>query len=207
MSETWKKYAGAAAGWTTEQYADSNAYLARRADLVRTLGPRVEPGDRVLDLACGDGGFADFLPELRYVGVDASPEMVAEARARGRDVMHADVNDYVPPAPVEVTTMFRAIYYAHERRAFLRHVGSYTTAKFVFDLNPRQFPLEEIAADLRAAGFDRLELQPFFAPQTVALPGAAMRLLRGVEGVRPLARLLLTRRFSYVCAASRSAVR
>ena len=63
-----------------------------------TLGPRLEPGDVVLDLACGDGGLGDFLPEQRYLGVDASAEMVAAGRARGRDVVLADLNDYVAGA-------------------------------------------------------------------------------------------------------------
>ena len=64
MTDTSAKYEGAAEGWSEEQYADSEAYLRHRAELIVSLGPRLEPGDRVLDLACGDAGLADFL--LRY---------------------------------------------------------------------------------------------------------------------------------------------
>src|SRR5207244_10519204 len=56
---TADKYARAAAGWS-EQYADAEAYLRHRAELIVSLGPRLEPGDRVLDLACGDAGLAEF---------------------------------------------------------------------------------------------------------------------------------------------------
>src|SRR5204862_340860 len=120
MTDTTRKYAGAAEGWSEEQYADSAAYLRHRADLVVALGPRLKPGDTVLDLACGDGGLAEFLlPRgLEYVGVDASEAMVRAARARGASAELADLNEYRPPDPVAATTCFRAIYYASDRRDF-----------------------------------------------------------------------------------------
>src|SRR5204863_8188584 len=96
-------------------------------------------GDLLLDLACGDGALGDFLPEQRYLGVDASEHMVAAGRARGRDILHADLNDYMPPEPVQATTIFRAIYYARDRRTLLERIAGYTERKLVFDLNPRQY--------------------------------------------------------------------
>jgi SAM-dependent methyltransferase len=199
---TWEKYGAGAERWSDEAYADSNAYLARRAELVRTLGPRLEPGDAVLDLACGDGGLGAFLPEQRYVGVDANADMVEAARRRGRDVVHADLNEYVPEQPVAATTIFRAIYYARDRRALLERIAGYTEKKLVFDLNPRQYRLDDVRADLRAAGFERIDLRPFFMPQTRALPRAPALVLRGLERSGPLARLLLRLRFTYLVAAS-----
>src|SRR5439155_24630344 len=86
---SWDKYAGGADRLSDEAYADPAAYLAHRADLVVSLVPRLEPGETVLDLACGDGGLADFLPRPRYVGVDASPEMVKAAARRGLDGVRA----------------------------------------------------------------------------------------------------------------------
>ena len=78
-----------------------------------------------------------------------------------------DLNEYEPPAPVAATTIFRAIYYAHDRRELFRRIASYTESKLVFDLNPRQYELEDVLADLRAAGLPRVALRPFFVPQTV----------------------------------------
>jgi SAM-dependent methyltransferase len=202
---SWDKYAGKAPGWSERQYADAETYLARRADLVRTLGPRLSAGDAVVDLACGDGGLADFLPDQRYVGVDASEEMVQAGRARGRELVRADLNEYTPSHPVQATTIFRAIYYARDRRALLSRIESYTEKKLVFDLNPREYRLADVRADLRAAGFDRLDLRPFFVPQTRALPRPLGLLLRGLERSGPLARLLLRWRFTLLCSASRSA--
>ena len=200
---SWDKYAGGASRWSAEAYADPAAYLAHRADLVVSLGPRLEPGDTVLDLACGDGGLAAFLPHQRYVGVDASPEMVEAAARRGRDVVRADLNEFEPPAPVAATALFRAIYYARGRRELFERVAGYTEKKLVFDLNPRQYRLADVRRDLEAAGFDSLALRPFLIPQTVRLPRPATAALVALERSGPLARLLLRVRFTYLCAAFR----
>ena len=109
--------------------------------------------------------------------------MVAAAQRRGRNVVQADLNDYEPPEPVQATTIFRAIYYARERPALLARIAGYTETKLVFDLNPRQYRLADVRADLRAAGFDRLAL-------------------RALERSGPVARLVLRARFTYLCAAS-----
>ena len=194
---TWEKYGEKAQGWSDSAYADARTYLAHRAELVRTLGPELLPGDTVLDLASGDGGLADFLPDQRYVGVDANVEMIAAGRARGREIVEADLNAYVPPAPVEATTIFRAIYYAADRRALLERIAGYTTRKLVFDLNPRQYRLADVRADLEAAGFDRLVTHAFFVPQTRApVPG-----LQLLERSGPIARAILRLRFTLICAA------
>lgn len=197
------KYGPQAERWSEDAYADSKSYLAHRAELILSLGPTLEAGDTLLDLACGDGGLADHLAGIRYRGVDASAEMVEVARLRGREVVLGDLNNYEPSEAVTATTCFRAIYYAADRVAFFRRVAGYTTGKLVFDLNPRQYRVEDIRADLLAAGFDRLELRPFFASQRVSLSRPAAALLRALERSGPVARLLLSVRFSYLCAAFR----
>ncbi len=202
------QYVRQAEEWSERQYADAVAYLAHRADLIVSFGPRLEPDDEVLDLACGDGGLGELLLErgLRYRGVDVTGEMVAEAvrRLGGRaQIELGDLNEYTPPAPVAATTVFRAIYYARDRAAFFRHAASYTEKKLVFDLNPRQYRVEEVVAELRAAGLERVALRPFFVPQTVALPRPVASLAKAAERTGPLARLALRVRFTYLVAASR----
>jgi Methyltransferase domain len=202
------QYARSAERWTETQYASADAYLDHRADLIVSLGPPLEAGDVVLDLACGDGGLGVHLlvRGLRYRGVDSTPEMVAEASRRLGDraeVELGDLNDYVPPEPVTATTCFRAIYYARDRRAFFAHAAGYTEGKIVFDLNPRQYRLEDVLADLRAVGLAQIDLRPFFSPQRVALPRPLGKSLQLAERSGPLARLALRFRFSYLCSASR----
>ena len=208
MSTKSDQYARQAEEWTERAYADAASYLSHRADLVVTLGPLLERGDEVLDLACGDGGLGGLLLArgLRYRGVDSTPEMVAEGNRRlgARAVIAVgDLNDYVPPGPVAATTVFRAIYYARDRKSFFRHVAGFTEKKLVFDLNPRQYRLDDVLADLREAGLGRVVLRPFFVPQTVALPGRFVALAGALERSGPLARLALRFRFTYLVAASR----
>ena len=202
------QYARKAARWSDAEYADRAAYLDHRANLVASLGVPLEAGDVVLDLACGDGGLGEHLLArgLRYRGVDAEPAMVDAARRRLGDrgeVDHGDLNHYEPPAAVAATTVFRAIYYADDRAAFFAHVAGFTERKLVFDLNPRQYRVADVVADLRAAGFADVALRPFFVPQTRGLPQPAVALLKGLERVGPVARLALRFRFTYIVAATR----
>ena len=196
---TSEKYTGSAERWSREQYADSATYLRRRAELIV---PGLERGDTILDLACGDGGLADFLPGLEYRGVDLNEAMVAAARRHGVQAEVADLNEYVPSTPVAATTVFRAIYYARDRAAFFAHVASYTRRRLVFDLNPRQYDVADVLDDLAAAGFTGVTLRPFFVPQRVSLPAPAAALARSLERSGPLARAILRARFTYIVAAS-----
>lgn len=194
--------------WTEEAYADPMRYLSHRARLVRTLGPPLQPGDTILDLACGDAALAEFLLPygLAYVGVDASAAMVEAARRRVGDratVEQGDVDRFTPSEPVAATTLFRALYYTADRKAFFRRVARFTEKKLVFDLNPRQYPLAEIRSELAAAGWAQLETRPFFVPQTIALPRRLQDLLFAAEAVRGVSDLLLRVRFTYLCTASR----
>lgn len=187
--------------WTEREYADPVPYLRHRAELIRLLGPPLQDGDRLVDLACGDGGLADFLPGVAYLGVDADPRMVEEAASKGRTIVHADLNDFAPDRPVAATTLFRALYYTRDRRAFFRQVAAYTQKKIVFDLNPRQYPVDDLLADLRAVGWMNHSLRPFFVPQTRALPGPIGAVLVLAERTGPAARLALRYRFTYLVAA------
>jgi SAM-dependent methyltransferase len=189
--------------WTDRAYADPVPYLRHRAELILALGPPLRPGDRLLDFACGDGGLADFLPGIEYLGVDADPKMVEEAASKGRSIVHADLNEFEPDRPVAATTLFRALYYARDRRAFFRHVAAFTERKLVFDLNPRQYAVADVAADLGAAGMAGVAMRPFFVPQTRALPRPVGSALVAAERTRRLARLALRYRFTYVVAAWR----
>jgi SAM-dependent methyltransferase len=201
------QYARQASDWTERAYADVSAYFDHRAELIVSLGPRLEPGDEVLDLACGDGGLGEALLArgLRYRGVDATAEMVEAARRRLGEravVTEGDLNDYAPPERVAATTVFRAIYYARDRAAFFAHAIDYTN-KLVFDLNPRQYQVEDVVDELHGAGFGSVELRPFFVPQTVSLPGPLLGLAKAVERSGTLARAALRVRFTYLVAASR----
>jgi trans-aconitate methyltransferase len=77
--------------WDAEDYKRNAAFVpALGAPVVELLAPKA--GERILDLGCGDGALTLSLVEAgaTVVAVDASPEMIAAAQARGLDAHVAD---------------------------------------------------------------------------------------------------------------------
>jgi SAM-dependent methyltransferase len=83
--------AGSASRWSASDYARHAGFVpALGAPVLALLDPR--PGERILDLGCGDGVLTERIVEAGAVviGVDASEEMIAAAQARGLDARLAD---------------------------------------------------------------------------------------------------------------------
>ena len=76
----------AASRWNPADYARNAAFVpAMGAPVLDLLAPRL--GERILDIGCGDGVLTERIVAAGAVvtGIDASPEMIAAARARGID--------------------------------------------------------------------------------------------------------------------------
>jgi SAM-dependent methyltransferase len=77
--------------WDPVSYERNARFVSNLgAGVVELLAPR--PGERILDLGCGDGALTETLVAAgcAVVGVDGSPEQVAGARARGLDARVGD---------------------------------------------------------------------------------------------------------------------
>ena len=77
--------------WNSSRYAENARFVSDLGQpVLDLLNP--QPGERILDLACGDGALTQKLVATgaEVVGVDASLDMVAASKARGLNAHAAD---------------------------------------------------------------------------------------------------------------------
>lgn len=77
--------------WDAKLYADNARFVSDLGSpVLDLLAPR--PGERILDLGCGDGALTKKIADLGcdVVGVDGSAEMIAAARELGLDARVVD---------------------------------------------------------------------------------------------------------------------
>ncbi|HLT01465.1 MAG TPA: methyltransferase domain-containing protein [Geminicoccaceae bacterium] len=109
--------------WRADQYATHARYVAELgAPLIDLLAPR--PGERILDLGCGDGALTERLAALgcSVLGVDSAPEMVAAARRRGLDAYVGDGEDLRFAAEFDAVFSNAALHWMRDADAVLRGV-------------------------------------------------------------------------------------
>ena len=80
-----------ASRWSPRDYAKNAAFVPALGDAALTL-LAAQPGEIILDLGCGDGVLTALIHAAgaKVIGIDASPEMVDAARARGIEAYVAD---------------------------------------------------------------------------------------------------------------------
>src|ERR1700751_2130862 len=109
--------------WDASLYPGHGRFVALHAEaLVEVLDPR--PGERILDLGCGDGFLTRRIAQsgATIVGVDSSPQMVAVAREHGAEARVASGESL--PFDQEFDAVFSnaALHWMSDHDAVLRGV-------------------------------------------------------------------------------------
>ena len=95
--------------WNPDAYAANGRFVANLASsVVALLNP--QPGERILDLGCGDGALTETLAATGAIltGVDSSPAMVAAARTRS--IRSGFIIDQHPAEDLPYQARFDAVF-------------------------------------------------------------------------------------------------
>ena len=97
--------------WNTAAYATHGRFVANLATgVVDLLAP--QPGERILDLGCGDGALTEALAATGAIvtGVDASSALVEAARARSLDSASGFHVDHQNATALTYNNQFNAVF-------------------------------------------------------------------------------------------------
>ena len=156
--------------WDPRRYERTAGFVAELgAPVISLLAPK--PGERILDLGCGDGALTQRLLSTGaiVVGVDASRPMVEAARGRGVDARVVDAADLTFREEFDAVFSNAALHWMRDLHAVTlgvfralrpggRFVGELGGAGNVATVR------EAVGAALRIRGIDADRLDPWVFP-------------------------------------------
>ncbi len=111
--------------WDPAGYVSNAAFVAELGEpLLDLLAPG--PGERILDLGCGDGRLTSKLAErdgVSVVAVDASPDLIAAAKHRGLDARVMNGHDLAFNAEFDAVMSNAALHWMKDPDAVLSGVA------------------------------------------------------------------------------------
>jgi SAM-dependent methyltransferase len=109
--------------WDAQRYVQEASFVpAYGQAVVEVLAPR--PGERILDLGCGDGALTAQLVAAgaEVVAVDGSPEMIELARGRGLDAQVVDAQQLAFDSEFDAVFTNAVLHWVPDLPAVLRGV-------------------------------------------------------------------------------------
>jgi SAM-dependent methyltransferase len=168
MAESSKQH------WSAERYAATAHFVpAFGGPVVELLDP--QPGERVLDLGCGDGVLTEKIlaAGASVVAVDAAPDMVAAAKARGLDARVVPGQSLAFEREFDAVFSNAALHWMRPQEAVLDGVRRALKpgGRFVAEMgghNNTAAILTAMRAVLARRGIEALSLSPWYFPSAAA---------------------------------------
>jgi len=160
--------------WSAERYAATAHFVpAFGAPVVELLDP--QPGERILDLGCGDGVLTEKIAAAgaSVVAVDAAPDMVAAAKARGLDARVVPGQSLAFDREFDAVFSNAALHWMRPQEAVLDGVcrALKPGGRFVAEMgghNNTAAILTAMRAVLARRGIEALSLSPWYFPSATA---------------------------------------
>ncbi|HTV89150.1 MAG TPA: methyltransferase domain-containing protein [Stellaceae bacterium] len=160
--------------WQARRYmATANFVPALGAAVLELLAP--QPGERILDLGCGDGALTAGVAAAgaAVVALDAAPDMVAAAKARGLDARLMSGQNLAFEHAFDAVFSNAALHWMRPPEAVLAGVARSLKpgGRFVAEMgghNNVAAIMVALAAVLGRRGFDAQALSPWYFPSAAA---------------------------------------
>ncbi|HEY3910654.1 MAG TPA: methyltransferase domain-containing protein [Stellaceae bacterium] len=160
--------------WSARRYAEAAHFVpALGSAALELLAPM--PGERILDLGCGDGVLTEKIAAAgaAVVAVDAAPDMVAAARARGLDARVVAGQNLAFDGEFDAVFSNAALHWMRPPEAVLTgvHRALKPGARFVGEMGGHN-NIAAIMVALRAVlaqrGIEAQRLSPWWFPSAAA---------------------------------------
>ncbi|MGA7802434.1 MAG: methyltransferase domain-containing protein [Gammaproteobacteria bacterium] len=171
--------------WNPADYKRHAGFVSELGEpVVRWLAPR--PGERILDLGCGDGALSARIADLgcELVAVDANPAFVAAARERGLDARLMDARELAFERPFDAVFSNAVLHWVPAAERVIDGVWRSLVpgGRFVGELggggNCRSV-VEALRGAFERRGFVWREINPWYFPSTEGY--AALLAQRGFQ--------------------------
>jgi len=156
--------------WNAEDYARHARFVTDLGDpVVELLAPK--PGERILDLGCGDGVLTKKLAELGcdVVGVDSSPQFLAAARKLGLQVVEANAAEMDFDPEFDAVFSNAALHWIKDADAVIRRVARAlrSRGRFIAEMGGQgcvQTIVAALVAELDCRGYNGQTAIPWYFP-------------------------------------------
>ena len=160
--------------WSAERYAETAHFVpALGAPVLELLAPSL--GEHILDLGCGDGVLTEKIVAAgaTVIAVDAGPDMVAAARARGIDARVMDGQKLTFTGEFDAVFSNAALHWMRDQQTVLAgvHRALKPGGRFVAEMgghNNTAAIIVALSAVLARRGLDAHRLNPWYFPSAEA---------------------------------------